>query len=215
MKITIIYDNETSRGDLQPDWGFSCLVEVRGETILFDTGANGDILLSNMKTLGIDPGSVEKVVISHGHWDHTGGLDDFLAKNRNVALYVPSSFHLRSDAAREIFAVTGPVEIGEGIFSTGELRGIEQSLVVTTEKGPVVIAGCSHPGVGDILSAAAAHGDVYALIGGLHGSTEFEKMEKLGLICPTHCTAYKAEIASRCPDTCVEGGVGVVINLPD
>jgi 7,8-dihydropterin-6-yl-methyl-4-(beta-D-ribofuranosyl)aminobenzene 5'-phosphate synthase len=213
MKITIIYDNETSRDDLRADWGFACLVEVFGERLLFDTGANGDILLGNMKTLGIDPGSIDRVVISHAHWDHTGGLADFLKKNKDVALYVPSSYHVPSDAAREVIVVTEPLEIREGIFSTGELQGIEQSLVVMAEKGPVVIAGCSHPGVGEILKAASAHGTVYALIGGLHGSTEFELMEKLGLVCATHCTEFKGEIASRCPDTYLEGGAGVVIDL--
>ena len=60
MKITIIYDNETCREDLKADWGFACLVEVYGKNILFDTGAKGDILLENMKILGLggnDPGT--------------------------------------------------------------------------------------------------------------------------------------------------------------
>ena len=73
MKITIIYDNETSRRDLTPDWGFACLVEAHGKNILFDAGANGAILLDNMKNLNIDPESIEIIVISHAHWDHTGG----------------------------------------------------------------------------------------------------------------------------------------------
>jgi len=213
MKITIIYDNETSRADLRADWGFACLVEAHGERILFDTGANGGILLGNMKTLGIDPGTIGRVVISHAHWDHTGGLADFLMKNRDVALYVPSSYHVPPDAAREVIVVTEPMQISEGIFSTGELRGVEQALVVATERGPVVIAGCSHPGVGEILRAASAHGTVYALIGGLHGSTEFELMQGLNVVCATHCTEFKAEIASHCPDTYIEGGAGVVIDL--
>jgi len=103
MKITIIYDNTTSRQDLQPDWGFSALVEVEdtlspapeqvryGVKILFDTGANGKILLSNMRKLKIDPLSIEKVFISHLHWDHTGGLSDFLKINPNIKkIYVPA-----------------------------------------------------------------------------------------------------------------------------
>jgi len=56
MKITIVYDNTTSREDLQADWGFSALIEAKNTPkILFDTGANGKILLNNMEKLGIKP----------------------------------------------------------------------------------------------------------------------------------------------------------------
>jgi len=213
MKITIIYDNETIREDLIADWGFACLVEAHGQRILFDTGANGDILLGNMNTLGIAPQSIHRVVISHAHWDHTGGLAAFLTENKDVALYIPASYHVPADVAREVIVVQGPLKISEGIFSTGELRGVEQALVVDTDQGPAVIAGCSHPGVGAILTAASTHGAVFALIGGLHGSTEFALMEQLGVICATHCTEFKGEIESHCPETWIEGGAGAVITL--
>jgi len=72
MKITIIYDNTAFRKDLQADWGFSALVEVEERKILFDTGANGRILLSNMEKLKLDPKEIGDVFISHLHWDHTG-----------------------------------------------------------------------------------------------------------------------------------------------
>jgi len=70
MKITIIYDNETWEEGLKADWGFSCLVEAYDKKILFDTGANGSILLHNMQRLNIDPTIIEEVFISHAH----GGL---------------------------------------------------------------------------------------------------------------------------------------------
>ena len=78
MKMTILYDNEKCREDLEADWGFACLVEVRGLKILFDTGADGPVLLENMNKLDIDPRTVDEVFISHVHFDHTGGLFDFL-----------------------------------------------------------------------------------------------------------------------------------------
>ncbi len=66
MKITIIYDNESYKEDLKSDWGFSCLAEIENiPGILFDTGASGSILLSNMKNLNIEPNSISKVFISH------------------------------------------------------------------------------------------------------------------------------------------------------
>ena len=222
MKITIVYDNETSRRDLTPDWGFACLVEAHGKNILFDTGAKGDILLDNMKKLGIKPSSIDDVVISHAHWDHTGGLADFLRENSNVRLYIPSSYSIPPDSAREVIVVKEAMEICEGIFSTGELQGfeqlpygdeIEQSLVVTTDRGQVVIAGCSHPGVRNILEAASIHGRIRALIGGLHGFSEFDLLKGINIICATHCTQFKAKIKSLYPDTYIEGGAGLVIDI--
>ena len=67
MKLIIVYDNEifTKGIGLQKDWGFACLIETKHDTILFDTGANGEILLSNMNKLNINPRDIKKIVISH------------------------------------------------------------------------------------------------------------------------------------------------------
>ena len=213
MKVTIIYDNTSFTEGLPADWGFSCLVEVYGRTILFDTGANGPILLSNMKKLNIDPQSIDDVMISHAHWDHTGGLSHFLRENNAVSLYVPSSYTVSPNAAKNVIQVKESTKIHENIFSTGELEGIEQSLVVNTAKGLVVIAGCSHPGVRNILEAASMYGRISALIGGLHGFNEFDVIKDLDLICATHCTQYMQEIKSRYPDKYIQGGAGQVIDI--
>ena len=79
MKITIVYDNNAEPG-LKADWGFSALIELneKREKILFDTGANSEILFYNLKKLNINPKDVDIIVISHRHWDHTGGLKEFL-----------------------------------------------------------------------------------------------------------------------------------------
>lgn len=211
MKITLLYDNETFKKGLKSDWGFSCLVEIGdAPKILFDTGANGSILLGNMKELHIDPLSVDKVFISHDHWDHVGGLADFLKVNKDVQIYVPHSLKYSGGG---IIPVTNPMEIQENVFSTGELQRIEQSMVVKTEKGTVVIVGCSHPGVGNILRAASQFGKAYALIGGLHGFSEFDLVKDLELICPCHCTQYQSEIKKRYPEKSMDGGAGKVIEL--
>ncbi len=211
MKITIIYDNEARREDLVADWGFSCLVEAHRRRILFDTGTKGRILLDNMRKLGIDPSSIQEVVISHDHGDHMGGLADFLAENK-ARVYVPSTCGEQEGAA-ETVVVREPVEIHEGIHSTGTLAGVEQSLAVTTEKGVVVVVGCSHSGVGEILKAASRVGKVRALIGGLHGFSAFDLVKDIEMVCATHCTQHKAEIRSLYPDKFVEGGAGHVIEL--
>ena len=64
MKITIIYDNETSQPGLEAAWGFSCLVEANGRRLLFDTGGRGEILLKNREALNLDPGSISEISIS-------------------------------------------------------------------------------------------------------------------------------------------------------
>ena len=213
IRITIIYDNKAYRRDLEADWGFSCLVEVANTpVILFDTGTKGGMLLRNMKKLHIEPDSIDEVFISHAHFDHTGGLSHFLKVNKDVKVYVPTSFR-KPLGAKEVISVKEPLRIHRNIFSTGELSHIEQSLVVSTEKGLVVVAGCSHPGVGAILEAASQFGKVYAIIGGLQDFREFDRVKDLELICPTHCTQHKSEIKSLYPEKFIESGAGRIIEI--
>ncbi len=211
MKVTIIYDNTTSRTDLKADWGFSALVEVKGRKILFDTGANGEILLSNMQKLKINPKEIEDLFISHLHWDHTGGLASFLRLNSQLKLWIPACFPEAKDAG-EIIEVKEPTRMYEGIYSTGELEGIEQSLCVETEKGIIIIVGCSHPRMEHILEVASQFGRVYGIIGGLHGSKP-ETLKDLSLICATHCTQYRSEIKALYPERYIEGGAGKIISF--
>ncbi|MBN2186221.1 MAG: MBL fold metallo-hydrolase [Dehalococcoidia bacterium] len=212
MKVTIIYDNTAFRKDLQSDWGFSALVEVENiPKILFDTGTDGRILLGNMEKLEIDPAPIEEVFISHSHFDHTGGIPKFLKVNQKAKFYVPPSFPGPSN--REVISLTKANEIHENVFSTGELDGIEQSMGIITDKGIVLIVGCSHPYMRHILDAARQFGKIYGIIGGLHGFSEFELFKDLELICPTHCTQYKAELKRLYPQKYIEGGAGRIIEI--
>jgi len=213
MKVTIIYDNTVYEEGLQADWGFSCLVELENTSkILFDTGTNGSILLSNMKKVGIEPKSIDEVFISHAHFDHTGGLSTFLEVNSDVKVYVPISFR-GVRGAKEVISISQPLKIHENVFSTGELDGIEQSMAVKIGKGIVLIVGCSHPEMSHILSAARQFGEIYAIIGGMHGFSEFGLFKDLELICPTHCTQHKAELKRLYPQKYIEGGAGRIIKI--
>lgn len=212
LKITIIYDNTAFRKDLQADWGFSALIE--GENlprILFDTGRNGNILLSNMEKLGIDPSSIDEIFISHSHFDHTGGLSDLLNKNKTAKVYVPPSVH--GLKGRDVIPVPHPIKIHETVFSTSQLEGIEQSLGIKTDKGIVIIVGCSHPHMGEILDTARQFGNIYGIIGGLHEFSDFALFRDLELICPVHCTQHKAELKRLYPEKYLTGGAGNVIEI--
>jgi len=217
VKITIIYDNTAFRKDLQPDWGFSALIEAKNTPkILFDTGASGSILLSNMEKIDIDPKDIDEIFISHTHFDHMGGLRDFLKVNNQVKIYIPGdipSSYKELIGAKEVISIKEPFQIHENVFSTGELEGIEQSMGIKTEKGIVLIVGCSHPYMGNILNTAKSFGKLYAIIGGMHGFSEFELFKDLELICPTHCTQHKAELKKLYSQKYIEGGAGRVVEI--
>jgi 7,8-dihydropterin-6-yl-methyl-4-(beta-D-ribofuranosyl)aminobenzene 5'-phosphate synthase len=213
MKITIVYDNVVYMKGLQADWGFSCLLEIENTpTILFDTGANGSILLYNMAKLGIHPSSIDEVFLSHAHFDHVGGLSAFLNIKSDVSIYLPSS--LRGvRGGKNVISVSASLKIHENVFSTGELGHIEHIMAVKTDNGVVLIAGCSHPKMTHILEAASQFGETYAIVGGLHGFSEYELFEDFEVICPAHCTQHKKELKSLYPQKYIEGGVGQVIVL--
>jgi len=213
MKVTIVYDNDVSSKGLKAGWGFSAVIEARHTpAILFDTGADSATLLHNMEELGIDAKRIGIIVISHAHGDHTGGLPGILEINKEAKLYVPASFQ-GSTSGRGVTIVTRPLQISEGIFSTGELKDVEQSLAIETGKGILVVAGCSHPGVGEILDAASRFGKVYGVIGGFHGFRSFSRLSGLSLIVPCHCTQYKSEILELFPQQSIRCGVGLVLEL--
>jgi 7,8-dihydropterin-6-yl-methyl-4-(beta-D-ribofuranosyl)aminobenzene 5'-phosphate synthase len=212
MKATIVFDNTTTRADLKSDWGFSCFVESNDKRILFDTGANGDILLENMHKLKIDPTSIDEVFISHDHFDHVGGLPAFLDINNGVKIYVPPSLRGMQNAGG-VVCLDRPTQISDGLYSTGELEGIEQAMAVKNKEGLVIFTGCSHPAMKKILKAAHQFSKIYGIIGGLHGFDQFDLFNDLKLICATHCTSHKVEIKSRFPQQYIEGGVGQIIEV--
>ena len=205
--ITVVYDNNPAGKELVADWGFGCVVKGLSKTILFDTGARGGVLLSNMRTLGIDPAEINIVVLSHIHSDHTGGLGDFLQQNNNVTVFMPAAFPAEfKDRVRQAGAVVVETEKSEGIcpgaFTTPVLgRAIaEQGLCVETAEGIVLVTGCAHPGIVNMTRAAkeASGKPMYAVLGGFHmsgASAEqvsgvIEALKEMGVrrTGPCHCS---------------------------
>lgn len=212
IKLTVIYDNNSTQNNLQADWGFSCLIESDTNKILFDTGDKGNILLKNMKELNIDPFSIDAIFISHADHDHTGGLSDFLKINSNIKIYYPISLHdklvnMIKNYGAQLFPIKEFTEISPGLFSLGEIgkQRPEQTLVIRSSKGLIIITGCSHPGITNILEITKnkfPDEKIYLVLGGFHlyKSNEEEIKNivqkifemKILTIAPAHCTGNTA-----------------------
>jgi len=230
MKITVVYDNKTLDPDLSPAWGFSCLVD---DDLLLDTGGDGPRLLSNMVQMGLDIGGIKTAVLSHAHGDHTGGLGGIMAVNKNLTVYLPRSFSIgfkeQVKARARVVEVHEPMEIAEGIYTTGEMgRGlVEQALVLVTNQGLAVITGCAHPGIVRIVKKAkeVVSGEVYLVMGGFHlggASTKAIKgiiadFRRLGVqkVAPCHCTGDRAigMFAAEYGEDFIEIGAGKVLEV--
>jgi 7,8-dihydropterin-6-yl-methyl-4-(beta-D-ribofuranosyl)aminobenzene 5'-phosphate synthase len=236
LRITIIYDNTDLDPNLRSAWGFSALIEYQGQTLLFDTGADGPTLLGNMARLDIDPTGIEKVVLSHIHGDHTGGLMGLAQAGARPTVYVPpafpDSFKRQVSALTELVEVTPGQEVASGMYTTGELHGggiAEHALVIPTDAGLVVVTGCAHPGIVPIVREAKALFDapVHLVLGGFHLGNHstaqvegiLDEFRALGVarVSPMHCTGESAiaTFAEAYGDDYIQGGAGQVFVIAD
>jgi len=165
MRIVILSTMLTDRRGVG-EWGFSALIEVDGRHLLFDTGGRPDTVLGNAEALGLDLASVEEVILSHGHWDHTGGLVALRARLRernpgalSRAHVGPGFFVQRtrngkpfslSEAARAEYEALGgtfvehrlPTELWPGVWLTGVIprllpeHNLPKDVVALTPQGP-------------------------------------------------------------------------------
>ena len=197
MKITVVFNNIVHDKNLEIGWGFSAYIEGLEKNILFDTGSDGNILLANMEKLGLDPGSIDVVVLSHAHHDHTGGLISFLEKNKHCTVIAPD---------KEVVAMNKPMKVCEKAWSSGLLGGRiqEQALAIDSEKGLIILTGCAHPGIVKIVKhiKKTLNKNVYLLMGGFHleyfpkfmVKKVIHDLKKMGVekVAPSHCTGEKA-----------------------
>lgn len=211
MKITALLENTTEREDMQVEHGLSLYIETSTHKILFDMGQS-NLFAKNADTLGIDLSEVDIAVLSHGHYDHGGGLQTFLELNHKATVYInryafephfnASDNYIGLDTELKSTLVeqnrmhitdeTGILAPGLTLFSCNErprscalgnfgltvLSGNshvpddfrhEQYLLIEEDNKRVLVSGCSHKGIQNIMEWFAP--DV--LVGGFH----FMKLE--------------------------------------
>lgn len=273
------------------EWGYAALIEVDGQRILLDTGMRPDTVMRNAAELGIDLSSVDTVILTHNHFDHTGGLVTLrreLKEERSSAVRtthvgegiflprtldpaalgklppIPPEFRVNAVDMRDRYEALGgqfvvhegPSELLPGVWISGpiprrhpetnwtplgrvEIDGElvedtvpeDQALVIKTEEGLVVLAGCGHAGIVNTMEYAREIADepsIHAVLGGFHllSLTDEkvrwtgEKMRDFGVehVVGAHCTGINAvtllrEAGQLSRETAVVGAVGSVFEL--
>lgn len=235
LTITILYDNKPFDERLKTKWGFSALIENEGHSLLFDTGGDSLTLLNNMRALGIDPGSIQALLLSHPHEDHTGGIEGILRENDSLPVYLlpsfPTAFKRNLSGRTEVREVKAGQEIARGMYTTGEMGEEipEQALVIQTSQGLVVITGCAHPGIVNVIRKASElfKETVVAALGGFHlkskGAPEIKAIlsdfRGLGVryAAPSHCTGKRAIslFKKEYRENLIRSGAGKVVQIDD
>lgn len=251
MKITTLSENNPGEHlGLIHEHGLCFFIETDDCTMLFDTGQS-DAFLSNARTLNLDATAVDLVVLSHGHYDHSGGLRALIEKTSNFKLYVGKGFFdekygyennawefLGNNFDRDYLeeknidyqeVEPGLTAIAPGVSIVTGFPRLHQDevinkrfkikkdgkftedpfddevlLALNSPKGLIVILGCSHPGMKNMIdyTSEVTGTDVYAVLGGTHlieagqkcmeQSLAYLQRDSLEILGVSHCTGADA-----------------------
>lgn len=275
MEIRILTENTAYRRGILAEHGLSLLIQTETQRLLFDTGQTG-VFRKNAHKLGIDLARVDGIILSHGHYDHCGGLGVWMEQEQiRIPVYINKEAfekkytqNLKSGELREIGIDWSKEACGEylrliegarteilpdvflvsqiplctafepypGLFWKEGAKGKieqdymedEQLLVIRTEKGLHVFAGCAHAGIINCVRHVTAlfPGEhIYSLTAGMHlkgvsGARVRETADairnmEIETVVPMHCTgiigiaAMKEELGERC--MIAEAGKKIVI----
>lgn len=276
-RITILCENLVGRLVGLGEHGFSAFIEMDKGNYLFDTGS-GPSIVPNSLTLNKDLKSIRKIFLSHGHYDHTGGLSEVLELKGKVDVHAHphvflDRFAILKEEDREIKRFIGMrykkryleslganfvfntdfTEVEKGLFLTGEvprqtnfekadprlfseMDGAmtndffldDQSLILDTDKGIVLILGCAHSGMINIINHVInrmGKEKFYAILGGTHldfltpeqleESIKSLKRMEIGKIGVSHCTGMRAafRLHQEFGDRFFYGCVGSVLDV--
>jgi 7,8-dihydropterin-6-yl-methyl-4-(beta-D-ribofuranosyl)aminobenzene 5'-phosphate synthase len=212
MKIHVLANDKAKEG-FREEEGFSLFIEYKGKNILFDTGP-GEVVPENAEAMEIDLTKADYLVLSHGHHDHSNGIEELFEKGvkpkvichekafvkryekrGDIYIGMPvTKFEVEDET--ELATAKEPLEFTEGAFFLGEIprknefegrRNIgyyfendrkkddfvadDSAIALKTEKGLVILTGCSHSGIKNICEHAkvvCGQEKIHAVIGGLH-----------------------------------------------
>ncbi|MBN2399592.1 MAG: MBL fold metallo-hydrolase [Candidatus Aminicenantes bacterium] len=135
MKITILVDNRIARSELRAEHGLAFWIESEGKHILFDTGQGG-ALEKNAKVLGIDLGKTDIIVLSHGHYDHSGGLAQVMKRAKKAELYchpgvIQPRYSIRDGIATPVHMPKPSLDTIEGL-PPARIHWLQQPFMLST-----------------------------------------------------------------------------------
>jgi 7,8-dihydropterin-6-yl-methyl-4-(beta-D-ribofuranosyl)aminobenzene 5'-phosphate synthase len=275
-KLTILCENSVGVPfGVIGEHGFACFVETEKGNYLFDTG-QGFAITQNAQVLGKDLSRIEAIMISHGHYDHTGGLPAVLkirgavdvfghpdmfteriwsSGNETRFIGIPFRRPYLEHLGARFRLGTEMVEVGPGVYLTGEIprksafeKGDAKmsairpdgetihpdpikddlSLIIDSDKGLIIVLGCAHAGMINIIEYALAQmkkDRIHAIIGGTHlGFSSDEQFNetlkvidhyKIDLLGVSHCTglARASMLHARLKDRFFFGTVGSVLEV--
>ena len=215
-RATVLIENTGSRPELATEHGLAVWLEAGGAKVLFDTGASG-LVCDNAEKLGVDLSEADAVVLSHGHYDHAGGLSFVAEKAPGTMIWAHPAAKVRM-YGRKVFTSRRHEMVAPGLWTTGEVERVtdfepgdprlmpdDQAVFFKVDAGIVVVVGCAHAGVVNTLRQVqrlTGAGSIHAVLGGMHllGASDervrktAEAFREMGVrrIGPCHCTGEQA-----------------------